>query len=106
MEKVIKDDKVAVCYSPGYGAGWYTWDAPLELVFHPKIVEMVLAHRQHEINTDWLRSNIGIEYEDVFCGGAYTLEVKWLPVGSKFIIEEYDGHESIRVLGDIDFITA
>lgn len=106
MEKVIKDDKVAVCYSPGYGAGWYTWDAPLELVFHPKIVEMVLAHRQREIDRDWLVSNIGTEYADVYCGSACTLEVKWLPVGSKFIIEEYDGYESIRLLDNINFITA
>ena len=26
MEKVIRDGKVAVLYSPGYGAGWsYSW---------------------------------------------------------------------------------
>lgn len=43
MEKVINNGEVAVLYSPGYGAGWYTWGAPLELVFHPKIVEMVFS---------------------------------------------------------------
>jgi hypothetical protein len=26
MEKVIRDGKVAVLYSPGYGAGWYSWN--------------------------------------------------------------------------------
>lgn len=26
MDKVIKDGKVAVLYSPGFGAGWFTWN--------------------------------------------------------------------------------
>ena len=26
MNKVIRDGKVAVLYSPGYGAGWYSWN--------------------------------------------------------------------------------
>ena len=25
-EKYIKDGKVAVAYSPGFGAGWSTWN--------------------------------------------------------------------------------
>ena len=25
MERVVKDGKVAVCYSPGYGAGWSSY---------------------------------------------------------------------------------
>ena len=29
MQKVIRDGKVAVLYSPGYGAGWYTWSVPI-----------------------------------------------------------------------------
>ena len=70
MEKVIKDSMVAVCYSPGYGAGWYSWGAPVELVFHPKIVNMILENRQGEITNEWLAENIGEKYSDVYCGGA------------------------------------
>lgn len=40
--KVIRDGKVAVVYSPGFGDGWYTWnmDCP-ELLFDPIIVQCV-----------------------------------------------------------------
>lgn len=69
MEKVIRDGKVAVLYSKDFGAGWSTWNDGLEeLVFHPKIVEMVLNGRQSAINEDWLVENLGEEYADVFCG--------------------------------------
>lgn len=53
MEKVIRDGHVAVLYSPGYGAGWFTWNENhKELLFHPKLVEMVEQKRSSEINED------------------------------------------------------
>jgi hypothetical protein len=44
-EKYIKDGKVAVLYSSGFGAGWYTWndESLTGLVFDRDIVEAVLA---------------------------------------------------------------
>ncbi len=33
MNKVIKDGKVAVLISYGFGSGFYTWGAPLEAIF-------------------------------------------------------------------------
>jgi hypothetical protein len=42
MKKLIRDGKVAVLYSPGFGAGWSTWNQELpELVFNPVIVDFV-----------------------------------------------------------------
>lgn len=42
LQKVIRDSKVAVLYSPGFGAGWYSWNTKHpQLLFHPKLVEMV-----------------------------------------------------------------
>lgn len=102
MEKVIRDGKVAVLYSKDFGAGWSTWNDGLqELVFHPKIVEMVLNGRQYEIDEDWLAENLGEEYADVYCGGAGDLTIEWVPVGTKFLITEYDGAESITTLDDL-----
>lgn len=49
MEKVIKDGKVAVCFSPHYGAGWSTWADEKHretLLFHPAIVNMVLNKKE------------------------------------------------------------
>lgn len=104
MEKVIRDGKVAVLYSKDYGAGWSTWNTELEeLVFHPKIVEMVLNGRQSEINEDWLAENLGEEYADVYCGGAGDLTIEWVPVGTKFLITEYDGAESVLTTNELIF---
>lgn len=41
MEKLVRDGKVAILYSKGYGAGWYSWHGIKELIFHPKLIEMV-----------------------------------------------------------------
>ena len=99
MEKVIRDGNVAVLYSPGYGAGWSTWccnSALIEtLLFHPLIVEKVESGHENEITTDWLVQQFGEEFKDVYCGGAGKLEIEWLPKGTAFRIDEYDGAETV-----------
>lgn len=62
---------------------------------------MVLNGRQSEINEDWLAENLGEEYADVYCGGAGDLTIEWVPVGTKFLITEYDGAESIITIDDL-----
>lgn len=94
IEKVIKKGKVAVLVSPGFGAGWSTWSTEHpDLVFSPKVVEMVLKGKRDEITDEWVKENLG--YTDVYTGGAGDLEVVWLKEGTKFYIDEYDGSESI-----------
>ena len=99
MEKVIRDGDVAVLYSPGYGAGWSTWCYNYNLVetllFHPLIVEKVESGHANEITTKWLVQQFGEDFEDVYCGGAYKLEIEWLPEGTAFRIDEYDGSETV-----------
>ena len=99
MEKVIKNGQVAVLYSPGFGAGWYSWNSEKELLFHPKLVEMVENNRQSEITTQWIQENLGIN--NVYCGGADDLQIEWLDEGTLFEIDEYDGSESIKTLGNL-----
>lgn len=102
MDKVIRDGKVAVLYSPGFGSGWYTWnDRREELIYHPKIVDMVLNGRNDEIDEEWVAENLGEEYADIYCGGACDLVVKWLPIGAKFLITEFDGTEDIITIDDL-----
>lgn len=93
MEKVIKNGNVAVLFSPRFGAGWYTWNNNLEILFSPKIVEMVEQNKQDEIHTEWIEENLGIK--GIYCGGASDLQISWLPINTKFFIDEYDGSESI-----------
>jgi len=102
MKKVIRDGQVAVLVSIGYGAGWSTWNTDhKELLFHPRLVEMVENEKQSEINELWVNENIGIS--DVYCGGASDLRIVWLDEGVSFTIEEYDGSESMRTNDDLTF---
>jgi len=100
MEKVIRDGKVAVLYSPGYGAGWSTWGGGVERIFHPPTVAWVEGGK------------VGpCPYLVVdpygYMGGANDLEIEWLPIGTVFEIDEYDGSESIRVINyPDDFLVA
>lgn len=98
-EKVIREGKVAVLISPGFGAGWYSWNTGhRELLFHPKLVDMVESGRASGINDEWIKENLGI---DIYTGGASQLQISWLPEGTAFIIDEYDGDESITTLDNL-----
>lgn len=104
MEKVIRDGKVAILVSSGYGAGWYTWNSDhKELLFHPKLIAMVEAGKQKEVDEEWIFKELGIK--DVYTGGASDgLHIEWLPQGTAFIIEEYDGAESLTTLDNLTLI--
>lgn len=100
MEKVEKDGKVAVLISPGFGAGWWTWNKEETTPFEPKIVDMVLKGKQKEITEEWCKENLGVE---PYCGGAKDLEIVWIDKGLKFSINEYDGAEGLFIENELDF---
>lgn len=103
MKKVIRDGKVAVLYSPGYGAGWSTWnyDSP-ECVFSPEVVVWVESGKKGDCPD--VNKLFGCEYFTLL--GADQLEVLWMPVGTKFCIREYDGSEWVETLDSIDWMEA
>jgi len=102
IEKVVRDGKVAVLYSPGFGAGWYSWNTDqMTLLFHPKIVELVEQDKR-ELITDELMLELG--FETFYTGGAEQLKIQWLPQGTHFRIDEYDGFESIITMDNIHLI--
>jgi hypothetical protein len=106
-DKVIKNGKVAVLISPGFGAGWSTWNYDKEiankLLFHPRIVEMVEQGRNEELTEEWLKENCDIDTKYICVLGADGLKIEWLPLGTSFIVEEYDGSESIRTHYDLTY---
>jgi hypothetical protein len=105
MDKVIRDGKVAVLVSRGYGAGWSTWTDEVETyLFHPKLVQMVEEERHSEITTEWMEQELGLDVS--YTGGTDGLEIEWVPVGTKFVIHEYDGHESLKTIDDFYWMTA
>ena len=102
MDKVIKDGKVAVLYSPGFGSGWYTWNQQFpELIFSPAIVKLVEQEKFDELET-----YMELKYPEVFKGGMMDLEIEWIPVGTEFRIHEYDGSENIEVKDELNWFTA
>lgn len=102
MEKVIRDGKVAVLYSPGYGAGWFTWNTDhKDLLFHPDLVVLVEEDKRDEITSEFVQNLLGVE--DVYCGGAEQLKIEWLEVGTSFRVDEYDGYESIITVEELVF---
>lgn len=104
MEKVVRDGKVAIVLSAGYGAGWGSWNYGVHdvIMFHPKIVQMVEEGREMDITEEWLEKELGLE--EVFTGGRGGLYIKWVPEGTKFRIDEYDGAETIITDEDLDMV--
>lgn len=100
MGKVIRDGKVAVIYSPGYGAGWTTWSVPAEGMFHPALVEAIENKMKEESIVELCKSLFG---DEVYYGGADRLVIEWLPVGTRFRITEYDGSEDIEILDEVNY---
>lgn len=99
MNKVIRNNMVAVLISPGYGAGWYTWNPEFEdCIYDPDIVQMVLGNASPEDIALKAEEKWGVDHDQYFCTlGADTLQVEWVPVGSKFMIHEYDGSETLEI---------
>jgi hypothetical protein len=102
MEKVIRNGKVAVLYSPGYGAGWYSWHDIKELMYDPIVVDMVERKEPDNVIESYCEEKYGDDAyfakygDDAYFGGAEDLQVEWIPIGTKFRIAEYDGAESIE----------
>lgn len=94
MKKVVNDKgQVAVLISPGFGAGWSSWNTEIpELVFDADIVRLVLSDQRSKIP-----KFVESKYSDawVSTSGAEDLEVIWVDQGTEFQIHEYDGAESI-----------
>jgi|SRR5665213_790614 len=103
MEKVIRDGKVAVLYSPGFGAGWFTWNTGNpQCIFHPSIVALVENDEKEKITDELIQEILGCEY--FYSGGAEDLKIEWVKVGTAFKIDEYDGYESISTVEDLILI--
>lgn len=95
MEKYIKDGKVGVLYSPGYGAGWSTWAHDEKnkeaMVFCKELCEAIdkgLSLQQISV--------VAHQYfPNEYTGGLEDIKLVFMEPGTRFRIDEYDGSESI-----------
>jgi hypothetical protein len=98
MEKIISDGMVAVAVSGGFGAGWSTWNDidPMDARFN----QLFLDGKVDEIVRICDDEDLG------YAGGAEGVVIYWIPVGTEFIITEYDGAESLETKDSFDWKVA
>ena len=98
MDKIVRDGKVAVAVSRGFGAGWSTWNSvnPMDARFN----QLFLDGKVDEVVRICDEEDLG------YPGGAEDVEIEWLPVGTEFIVDEYDGSEGLQIKGETDWHVA
>lgn len=102
VDKLIDNGRVAVLYSPGFGAGWSTWNQEVpEIIFDPAIVKFVENDQMAELTT-----YVTLKYPGLYTGGMKDLAIAWVPVGTLFKVNEYDGSESIELKESEEWIVA
>ena len=102
MNKVVRDGRVAVIYSPRYGSGWYSWHLIPELLFDPVVVAMIEADRYEDIE-----EYCTMRWPDLLTvGDPEDLTIAWVEEGREFQIEEYDGSEKLRFKDQEQWIVA
>jgi|SRR5690606_10195187 len=102
LEKVVRNGKVAVVHSEL--ENWYTADEKYpQLIFSPKVVELVEAGMDHIIDEDWLFEEFGIK--DTSISFPIDLCIEWVPEGTKFIISssDYSTGEEVFTEEDLPF---
>lgn len=101
MAKLVKDGMVAVLYSPGFGAGWSTWnpDHP-DMLTDAGLADLVLKGDQQQV-----LAYATVKWPNAYFGGIQDLTVEWIPEGTQIKIAEYDGSESIEYRDSDNWIT-
>lgn len=81
--------------SPGFGTGWSTWSTEHEdfLLFDKGLIELAKRKASEEEVEKYLK----LKNIDIFTGGWDDIRVYYLEDDEEFIVEEYDGSESIRI---------
>jgi hypothetical protein len=102
VNKVVRDGRVAVVYSPEYGGGWSTWNPRHpEILFDPAIVDFVEKQQWKELEV-----YVTLKYPDIYTGGMERMTIEWIPQGALFRVNEYDGSESIEIRDDVNWLRA
>ena len=96
-----------VLISPGFGAGWSTWNRP-ELAYDERIVRAFECGISEEDMTQLcVECGFVNDYGDApYMGGFDTLEVREIPSGTWFQIKEYDGSEYVDIFDEDEWYFA
>ena len=105
--RLIQNGRVAVIYSPGFGAGWSTWNIEdngygEELIFDPGLADLITNGKSQ----DQIKAYVALKWPGVYIGGLEQARVEWVAPGTEFKITEYDGSESLQFREGEEWITA
>lgn len=112
-----KSGDIGVLVSPGYGAGWSTWNQE-ELAYDKRVVEYWLSHKddqkwmgeiasyeKNQTQIDAKEHFKSLGYDGVYFGGFKQIRLEFVPSGVPFRIDEYDGWENLHVASSDEFTT-
>ena len=88
-----RNGQFAVLVSRGFGAGWSTW-ASGDSNFFATDSGLVECFLSKESPSSYIASQ---GFDVPYMGGWDDIEIVWLDSGTRFIIKEYDGSESIQI---------
>ena len=108
VELYEKDGKIGVLVSPGFGAGWSTWNCP-QLAYDKRVIEYWMGQKGIDLYNDEMMEKVESQfsawgYGNTYFGGYNRLKLKWVAKGEPFQISEYDGFEELKVLDMKDYI--
>lgn len=99
MNKLIKDGRVAVIFTCDFGGGWSSWcPEKRDICMDGDIAQLVLDSAPVEK----IEKLVEKKYPELYLYGLNNLAVAWIKEGTEFIIEEYDGRESIVTREDVE----
>ena len=90
---------VEVLVSPGYGAGWSTWNE-FSVAVDKRIIDYFKEHGNKVPRGEVEKFIESLGYKHCYAGGWNRIEIRKVPVGSRFEISEYDGFEDLKIFGD------
>lgn len=114
-KKILREDlelsyndkgDIEILISPGYGAGWSTWDYDygVNLALDKRIIDFYKKHYE-EVDLKQLQEFLeSIGYKNVFCKGWNKVKIFTIPKNCKFKIIEYDGDEELITFASEDLL--
>jgi len=106
MDKVIRDGNVAVLYSPDYGAGWYTWNTEHPAILYDPVVVKWVEDGKPKDALARLEATLDEKYPRCYLGGMRDLQIQWVPIDTRFYVDEYDGNETVMLEKDVTWQVA
>jgi hypothetical protein len=104
-DRIVRDGtEVAVLVSGGFGAGFSTWNKISPM--NPLAVTAILFDRRDLLANASEDERARMGDRDAYMGGVDDVSIHWVPVGTLFRVDEYDGAESVEYLSDAGFTQA